>query len=98
MKIGVKNKRRAGTRFIIERITKMYGRIRNGERVNAPHFAAEFETSTKTIQRDLEFMRDRLGLPIEWDGRSYVVNAEIKLSWWIIAASGSQTTNKGKNT
>ena len=29
--------------------------------------AAAFEVSTKTIQRDLDFMRDRLNLPLEYD-------------------------------
>jgi proteasome accessory factor B len=28
----------------------------------------QFEVSAKTIQRDIEFMRDRWRLPIEWDG------------------------------
>lgn len=30
--------------------------------------ARELEVSTKSIHRDLEFMRDRLGLPLEYDG------------------------------
>lgn len=34
---------------------------------NCRKMAAEFEVSTKTIQRDLNFMRDRLRLPIEYD-------------------------------
>jgi proteasome accessory factor B len=29
--------------------------------------ADELEVSTKTIQRDIDFMRDQLGLPIEYD-------------------------------
>jgi predicted DNA-binding transcriptional regulator YafY len=36
---------------------------------NCRKIAAEFEVSTKTIQRDVNFMRDRLRLPIEYDGR-----------------------------
>jgi proteasome accessory factor B len=35
---------------------------------NASKLAREIEVSTKTIHRDLEFMRDRLNLPLEFDG------------------------------
>ena len=35
---------------------------------NASKLAAELEVSTKSIHRDLEFMRDRLNLPLEYDG------------------------------
>lgn len=34
---------------------------------NANTLAADLEVTTKTIYRDIEFMRDRLGLPIEFD-------------------------------
>lgn len=34
---------------------------------NATRLAREVEVSTKTIHRDIEFMRDRLNLPIEYD-------------------------------
>jgi proteasome accessory factor B len=34
---------------------------------NATKLAAELEVSTKSIQRDLDFMRDRMSLPIEFD-------------------------------
>ena len=36
---------------------------------NASKLAREVEVSTKTIHRDVEFMRDRLNLPIEYDAR-----------------------------
>ena len=32
---------------------------------NASKLAREVEVSTKTIHRDIEFMRDRLNLPVE---------------------------------
>lgn len=35
--------------------------------MNATQLAQKLEVSTKTIHRDLEFMRDRIGLPIEYD-------------------------------
>ena len=34
---------------------------------NCRSLAAELEVSTKTVQRDIDFMRDRMGLPIEYD-------------------------------
>ena len=37
------------------------------KRFTAPEVAAEFEVSSKTVHRDLDFMRDRLGYEIEFD-------------------------------
>ena len=34
---------------------------------NCRKIAEEFEVSGKTVQRDVNFMRDRMGLPIEYD-------------------------------
>ena len=41
--------------------------LQGGGYPNATRLAAELEVSTKSIHRDLEFMRDRLDLPIEFD-------------------------------
>ncbi len=41
--------------------------LQAGSYPNATTLAREIEVSTKTIQRDLEFMRDRLNLPLEFD-------------------------------
>jgi predicted DNA-binding transcriptional regulator YafY len=38
---------------------------------NATQLAAELEVSTKSIHRDIEFMRDRLELPIEYNPQSF---------------------------
>lgn len=38
---------------------------------NCTALAGEFEVTTKTIQRDVEFMRDQLVLPIEYDRRRH---------------------------
>src|SRR5436305_4160353 len=35
---------------------------------NAATLGRNMEISTKTVHRDVEFMRDRLALPIEWNG------------------------------
>ena len=41
--------------------------LQSGKFPNASTLAREIEVATKTIHRDIEFMRDRLGLPIEYD-------------------------------
>ena len=41
--------------------------IQAGRFPNATTLAAELEVSTKSVHRDLEFMRDRLQLPLEFD-------------------------------
>src|SRR5215467_13209510 len=41
--------------------------IQSGKHPTAASLALELEVSTKSVHRDLEFMRDRLGLPLEWD-------------------------------
>jgi len=46
---------------------------------NASKLAGEIEVSTKTIHRDLEFMRDRLNLPVEFDAsrKGYFYDGEV---------------------
>jgi len=46
---------------------RIHRAILAGKYPNATTLAGEIEVCTKTIQRDIEFMRDRLGLPIEFD-------------------------------
>lgn len=59
---------RAGsTRRPLERILRIHERINRGRHPNCSQIAAELETSRKTIQRDINFMRDELDLPIEYD-------------------------------
>ena len=45
--------------------------IQSGKFPNAATLAGEFEVSTKTVHRDLEFMRYQLDLPIEYDAQRY---------------------------
>jgi predicted DNA-binding transcriptional regulator YafY len=45
--------------------------IQAGKFPNASTLARELEVSTKSIHRDIEFMRDRLELPIEYDGARF---------------------------
>ena len=47
--------------------------IQSGKFPNATTLARELEVSTKSIHRDLEFMRDRMELPVEYDSRATVI-------------------------
>lgn len=59
------------TRPPLERIARIYAVLSAGVIKNCVQFAAEFEVSTRTVKRDLDFMRDRLRLPIEYDAQRY---------------------------
>lgn len=50
---------------------RIHQAIAAGRYPNATKLAAEIEVVTKTIHRDIEFMRDRMGLPIEYDSRKF---------------------------
>jgi predicted DNA-binding transcriptional regulator YafY len=49
------------------RIVALHRRLNAGEALNAESFAAELEVSSRTIKRDIDLMRDQLGVPIAWD-------------------------------
>lgn len=46
---------------------RIHRQLRSGEFPNAISLGREFEVNPKTIRRDLDFMRDRFNLPIEYD-------------------------------
>jgi proteasome accessory factor B len=48
-------------------MSRLHELLREGRSPNCSTVAREFEVAPKTIQRDIDFMRDRLGLPIEFD-------------------------------
>lgn len=50
---------------------RIHQAIAAGKYPNATTLARDIEVVTKTIHRDIEFMRDRLGLPVEYDGRKF---------------------------
>lgn len=56
---------RSKTQFV--RLEKLDRLIREGKYPNCVSFAKECEVSTKTIQRDVDYLRDQLGSPIEFD-------------------------------
>ncbi len=55
----------------LERMLRIHQAIQSGKLPNASTLARELEVSTKSIQRDIEFMRDRLALPIAYDGSRF---------------------------
>lgn len=68
------------SRFSVERMMLIHDRLRNGASLNCTRFASELDVSRKTIQRDIDHMRDRLGLPLEYDRgtHSYVYTAPVQ--------------------
>lgn len=56
-----------GNKNIYERFLWFDDRVRRKKFPNATALAREFEISTKTAQRDIEFMRDRLNCPVLYD-------------------------------
>jgi predicted DNA-binding transcriptional regulator YafY len=50
---------------------RIHQAVSSGKYPNATTLARELEVSTKSIQRDIEFMRDRLALPIAYDGSRF---------------------------
>jgi predicted DNA-binding transcriptional regulator YafY len=55
----------------LERMLRIHQAIQSGKCPNASTLARDLEVSTKSIHRDIEFMRDRLGLPLEYDGARF---------------------------
>src|SRR5258708_32630283 len=54
-------------RVPLERMLRIHRAILSRKFPNAVSLAKELEMSEKTVHRDLDFMRDRLELPIAWD-------------------------------
>lgn len=52
----------------IERMHCVAALLRGGRTFTQCEVARHFESSRKTVQRDMEFMRDRLGYEFAWDG------------------------------
>jgi predicted DNA-binding transcriptional regulator YafY len=52
-----------------ERMMRFHNLVKNGEYPNCSTLANEFEVSVRTIMRDVDFMKYRLDLPLEFDGQ-----------------------------
>ena len=59
------------TRPPLERMVRIHHAIQSGKYPNAATLARELEVSAKSIHRDLEFMRDRMDLPLEYDAARF---------------------------
>ena len=60
---------RTATRPAMERLAALDRAIRAGAYPNAASFARAMEVEPRTVQRDIEFLRDRLGAPLAYDAR-----------------------------
>ena len=55
------------SRLPMERMLRIHQAVQSGSYPNAATLAREIEVSSKSIHRDIDFMRDRLNLPLEYD-------------------------------
>ena len=55
----------------LARMLKIHEKLAGGSFPNCTTLAGEFEVSYKTIQRDIDFMRDQLELPIDYDQKKH---------------------------
>lgn len=55
----------------MERMWRIHQILSGGLHPNCTGLSLELEVSAKTVMRDLEFMRDRLGLPLEYDATKH---------------------------
>ncbi|MEI6074622.1 MAG: WYL domain-containing protein [Verrucomicrobiota bacterium] len=53
----------------MERIIRFHNLIREAAYPNCSTLAREFEVTVRTVMRDLDFMRDRLHLPLAFDAK-----------------------------
>jgi len=61
--------------------------IRSNSYPNSHRFSADYEVSVRTIKRDIEFMKYRLGAPIEYDVERrgyYYTNKEWVMSFKLL--------------
>ncbi len=72
-RFGVKHSDSEGnhSRPPLERMLQIHKAIQSGSYPNSSQLAARLEVSRKSIHRDLTFMRDRLGLPISYQGSRF---------------------------
>jgi proteasome accessory factor B len=55
----------------LQRMLYIHAEIQAGKYPNANTLARDLEVCPRSIARDIDFMRDRLELPMEYDGRNY---------------------------
>src|SRR5438270_8271140 len=55
----------------LERMMRLHSALKARKFPNCQKIAAELEVQSKPIQRDIDFMRDRLGLPIDYHPQEF---------------------------
>ena len=62
------------------RIMKIHGLLQDRKFPNCQALSRDFEVSYKTIQRDIDYMRDQMQLPIDYDSvnRGFIYTREVK--------------------
>ena len=78
---------RSKTQF--SRLLELDKRIRQGQHPNCLSFSVEWEVSQKTVQRDIDYLRDELKAPIEYD-REKKGFYYTKDSWFLPSISVSE--------
>ena len=63
--------RPSGNRPAAVRMKRLFDLLKKGEFPNCQKLAAELEVSAKTVQRDIDCMRDQLGLPIAYEPQEH---------------------------
>jgi len=61
----------SGTRRPLERVMRIHEMVSRNSYPNASQMAREMEVNRKTIQRDINFMRDELEMPLVYDERKH---------------------------
>lgn len=59
--------RQKATRFMFERCRQILAAIRSDSYPNTTQLARSLEVSISTVSRDIEFLKERMGCPIEYD-------------------------------
>jgi proteasome accessory factor B len=68
---STKEKTAKFTRRPMERIHKIHTAIKDGRLPNCTTLAKELDVTTKTVQRDINFMRDSLNVPLCYDEKAH---------------------------
>lgn len=55
----------------LARMLEIHQAVTRGQYPNCQQLARDLEVSAKTVQRDIDFMRDRWGLPLEYDSQRF---------------------------
>jgi len=63
----------------LARMMRIHDELKSGRHPNATSLAGLLEVTTKTIHRDIEFMRSQLNLPVTWEPafNGYVYDGEV---------------------